>query len=105
MLRATILRASSAPADVTTDDQLVRIAVAENPTTGYRWVLSVHPPGLVEVEVQEFEPPADRAAGAAGRRLFVLRADRPGTGIVELALVRSWQPDAPADSLLVRLDA
>jgi hypothetical protein len=34
-----------------------------------------------------------------------LRADRPGTAVVELALVRLWQLDAPADSLVVRLDA
>jgi predicted secreted protein len=81
MLQATILRASSAPADVTTDDQIVRIAVAENPSTA---------PGR---------------AGVGGRRLFLLRADRPGTAVVELALVRPWQPDAPADSLVVRLDA
>ena len=104
MLRATILRASSAPADVTIDERIVRIVLAENPTTGYRWVLSARPPGLVEVEGQDFEPPAHPAPGAGGRRLFVLRADGPGTGVVELALVRPWEPDVPADSLVVRLD-
>lgn len=104
MLRATILRPSSAPADVTTDERVVRIVVAEHPTTGYRWVLATRPPGLIELEEDDFEPPLDPAPGAGGRRVFVLRAERSGTAVVELSLVRAWQPQSPSDALVVRVE-
>jgi inhibitor of cysteine peptidase len=80
----------------------VRVALAENPTTGYLWQAAVDPEVLRPVG-DDFEA-ASNATGAGGTRQLTFEV--VGSGTIELVLrkVRSWQPDEPADEYAVTLD-
>ena len=42
----------------------VRLRLPENPTTGYRWVMTMMPASCLEIGSDSFERPADAAPGA-----------------------------------------
>jgi predicted secreted protein len=100
-----VIRGDASSAKVALRGDLVRIEVAENPTTGYRWVLAPESAGLVDVEESRFEGPEAAKPGAGGLRRFALRL-RGGArrGVIELRLARPWRPDEPVESIVVSVE-
>ncbi|MBN1194172.1 MAG: protease inhibitor I42 family protein [Methanomicrobiaceae archaeon] len=65
------------------------IRLDENPTTGYRWALSV-PEGIVQ-DSEGFEPPAEGLVGAGGVRTWTLHGETPGTYEITAEYRRPWE--------------
>ena len=87
---------------------LVSVEVADLPGAGYRWVARDVPDGVRAVAGRGDpvpQPVPDRVGGTV-RGAVSLVADRPGSYVVVLALVRPWEgPDvAPAATRVVALD-
>jgi predicted secreted protein len=74
----------------------ITVHLSENPTTGYRWTASAQGEA-VEVQSSDLRPGLAERRGAAGERLIVLRALRPGAAEAVFVLARRWQPESPAD--------
>ena len=70
------------------------IELVENATTGFRWLLT--PDGLVVVVAEHVRAPDPMVPGAAGARVWTMRAERPGTGVLEFVSRQPWEPDGPA---------
>ena len=79
----------------------LEIALESNPSTGYSWaVQSPTDDAVLELVSTDFiEPDApDGMAGVPGTEVFSFRATGVGSVTVLLHYVRSWEPDAPADT-------
>ena len=77
--------------------EVLEVALAENATTGFRWWVKAKPDFLAES--QETEPPQPAPPGPPGRggvHRFYFRAERKGTGELELEYRRSWETEKPA---------
>ena len=68
------------------------VQLAENPTTGYRWVARIGP-GLSLVGDELVG--ATATPGAGSERVFRIAARAPGAARIDAALGRSWEPNAP----------
>ncbi len=85
-------------------EDVVRVRLEENPTTGFRW--RVRPgtgAGLVACG-DDFVPVGGDAVGAGGERQLSFRPERAGTVRLELELVQAWQPQDPRGSFEVTLE-
>jgi inhibitor of cysteine peptidase len=69
------------------------IELVENATTGFRWRLT--PDVVVAVIDEQFRAPDPMVPGAAGARVWTLRAERPGTGALEFVSRQPWEPEGP----------
>ena len=104
MSRAELLHGDPQAIDVALRDGVIELQVPETPTTGYRWALAPASESLVQLVDSTFDAAATSMPGAPGRRRLRLRLhDEAQEGVIELRLVRSWQPDEPADSIAVRV--
>lgn len=90
--------------------QKVELAIAGNPTTGYKWKIASLPEGLVQVgDVTYVADPADgpggqRRVGVGGRFIFTLVGEKPLEGVVKLAYARPWEKDvAPVQTAEVKV--
>jgi predicted secreted protein len=83
---------------LSTADEVV-LRLAENPTTGYRWVVTQSGTGQLDVLEDRYGPGAASAApGAGGERVVRLVARRPGDVRLEAVLARAWESgQAPMD--------
>jgi inhibitor of cysteine peptidase len=81
--------------------ELLEIALAENPTTGYRW----HPlevataganPTCLPVK-DSYEPGRARVAGQGGIHRWQFQAAESGSCTIELEYRRSWQKGTPPE--------
>ena len=73
-------------------DQEFRIALRENPSTGYRWRFTEHPnPAVARVVGSRFklDDNADNRAGVGGTRTITFRAGRRGQTGMSLVYVFS----------------
>ena len=74
---------------------LVRIALAENPTTGYNWKYAnpfEDALGIYSVQMDDFEKSTEEGAvGKGGVRTIVLKAEKSGSENFEIVYVRSWE--------------
>lgn len=89
---------------VLSSEDVVRVRLEENPTTGFRW--RVRPgtgAGLVPCG-DDFVPVGGGAIGAGGERLLSFRPDRAGPVRLELELVQEWQPEDRRGSFEVTLE-
>ena len=77
----------------------VEIELVENATTGFRWLLT--PDDLVVVVAEQVRAPDPMVPGAAGARVWTMRAERPGTGALEFLSRQPWEPDEPAADRVV----
>jgi inhibitor of cysteine peptidase len=75
------------------------IELVENATTGFRWLLTAD--DLVAAVAERVRAPDPMIPGAAGARLWLMRAERPGTGALEFVLRQPWEPEAPAADRVV----
>jgi inhibitor of cysteine peptidase len=81
----------------------VKLSLAENPTTGYRWELVAKPEPNCVVVNDSYVAKTD-AIGSGGTRSWEFRAVSPGTGTVSLAYRRPWEKDvAPAQTFKMTL--
>jgi len=71
----------------------ITLDLAENPSTGYRWHLSVEGVAALQLEEDVFEP-MGAAVGAMGHRRWRFRADGEGEVQVQLEQRRSWERTA-----------
>lgn len=69
------------------------IELVENASTGFRWLLTAD--DHVAVVAEQLRPPDRMIPGAAGARVWAMRAERPGTGALEFVLRQPWDPEAP----------
>ena len=80
--------------------ETLKLALSENPTTGYWWRMPDVGPALRIVD-DLFEAPTG-GPGSGGVRSWTLAADKAGTIPLQLELKRSWQP-SPAQTFKVTL--
>jgi len=71
----------------------VRINLAENATTGFRWAIDRYDEQLFEVVATEPHYPKD-SIGAGGDVSFTFRAKKPGSGEIALKNWRHWEGDS-----------
>jgi predicted secreted protein len=74
-----------------------RIALAESPTTGYRWEIHVDQPATVEVSDSTFTP-SDASVGGGGLRAFTLVTTSKGKTKLRGVLRRAWETSQPPTS-------
>ncbi len=89
------IRENGASVSVRQGDRII-VRIPENATTGYRWTpgsLAEH----LELESDDFVPPAPLRPGAGGERVIALRAKHPGSGQTEFVLRRPWETGEPVD--------
>lgn len=90
------------PVELRVGDTLV-INVDENPTTGYRWQVSVG--DQLVASADRFIPSGDTAVGGGGIRTLSFGVVSPGRGTVKLQLRREWETDKAPDSLDISYEA
>jgi inhibitor of cysteine peptidase len=75
------------------------IELVENATTGFRWLLVAD--DVVAVVAEDFRAPDATVPGAAGARVWTVRAERAGRGALDFVSRQPWEPDAaPADRVV-----
>jgi inhibitor of cysteine peptidase len=74
----------------------ITIELKENPTTGYRWMISNVDKALLAPEGDAFVPPDQKSPGAGGVRRFFFRAKAAGSTALTLINKRAWQSDEQA---------
>jgi inhibitor of cysteine peptidase len=82
------VRTSGANISASQSDRIV-VRVPENATTGYQWSITEIGEAL-EVESNEFSVQGQILPGAAGERIVIVRARRPGKARLSLDLQRQW---------------
>lgn len=82
----------------------VKLSLAENPTTGYRWEFVTKPEPNCVVVSDAYVADAGGAIGSGGAHEWAFRAVSAGTGTVSLAYRRPWEKDtAPAQTFKLTL--
>jgi inhibitor of cysteine peptidase len=80
----------------------VKLSLAENPTTGYRWeILAKAEPACVVVSDAYVANPAMNQIGGGGAHEWEIRAVKKGTGTLKLGYRRPWEKDAARTFTLV----
>lgn len=69
----------------------VQLRLPENPTTGYRWTLTVTPAGCLQVTADAFERPDTAAVGAGGVRVVDVKPAGVPSCELGLAHRRPWE--------------
>jgi inhibitor of cysteine peptidase len=77
-------------------DAKITIELKENPTTGYRWMISRIDEAFLVPAGDDFVPPDQKSPGAGGRRRFSFRAKGAGSTALSLINKRAWQRDDQA---------
>ncbi len=72
----------------------VTVRLAENPTTGYQWVLEPAGDAVLALQGSDSVRPSDAAVGGAGERVFTFKAGKAGSATIRLELRRPWEGDA-----------
>jgi predicted secreted protein len=75
--------------------EVAEVKLAENPTTGYRWVFAAKPEPICKIADDSFEP-GGSAPGAGGIHRWKFEAASSGTGAVKLEYRRPWEKNAAA---------
>ena len=74
----------------------IAIELNENPTTGYRWMISSIDEAFLVPAGDDFVPPDHKSRGAGGLRRFFFRAKSAGSTALTLINKRAWQRDDQA---------
>jgi inhibitor of cysteine peptidase len=83
-------------------DRIV-VRVPENPTTGYQWRAEPADSGVLELQSDQFMPPASQAPGGGGVRTLQYLARGAGNTSVTLQLARSWEANAPQSQFKIQV--
>lgn len=65
------------------------VALAENPTTGFRWRVAADGSPACALASDDFRAPAESRPGQGGRRVLSFRAERAGQGEIKLFSARA----------------
>jgi inhibitor of cysteine peptidase len=77
-------------------DAKITIELNENPTTGYRWMITSIDEAFLVPAGDDFVPPDQKSRGAGGLRRFFFRAKSAGSTALTLINKRAWQRDDQA---------
>jgi len=77
-------------------DAKITIELNENPTTGYRWMISNIDEAFLVPAGDAFVPPGKKSPGAGGLRRFFFRAKNAHSTALTLINKRAWQRDDQA---------
>jgi inhibitor of cysteine peptidase len=99
----TLSQADSGSRHAVTVGDRIRVELAENPTTGYRWQIDVDA-SKARVVDDEFRSDSD-ATGAPGRRILTFEVLQPGEIDLRLRCARSWELKNPQREFDVTLQA
>ena len=90
------LSASDSGSKITLDSgELFEIVLRENPTTGYRWHVTIVPPTIIASEGDDLSSPS-KAPGSGGERHFRFRAAQAGAFELECLRYREWESASSA---------
>jgi predicted secreted protein len=89
----TVVKADAGRSFTLRPGQSLRVVLAENATTGYRWELERLDTETVEL-LRAGADYADPALGTGGNAVFVFRARRPGEARIVLKHWRPWEGEA-----------
>jgi predicted secreted protein len=82
----------------------VVVALAETPTSGYRWVVDAFEPAVLAAVGDEYTP-SSSALGGGGVHRFRFEVVGTGSSPVRLILRRPWDPDSIVDTFETTVDA
>src|SRR5262249_7904294 len=85
--------------EVTAGEEIV-VTLAENPTTGDRWIVD-EVDGHLTADSSDFAAPGTERPGAGGHRAIALRATRSGPAGRRVRYARRWE-DATSDARRLR---
>ena len=71
------------------------LSLPENPTTGFRWDFAAKAEPVCSIVKSEFKP-SEGPPGSGGTHRWLLKAERSGSGKIELEYRRPWEKDKPA---------
>lgn len=75
--------------------EVFEVALAENPTTAYRWHVTITPPKAIASEGNDLQSQS-KAVGAGGERHFHFRAAQAGSFELACLRYRAWESAASA---------
>lgn len=85
-------------------NRVFTIDLQSNPTTGYAWLLSVEPEGVVSIKSKKFIADASGRVGVGGTMSWKLSSKKVGTTTLKFSYSRSWETDAkPAREIVFNL--
>jgi len=84
-------------------DDVVRIELSENPTTGFRWQLSSIDAGVLSLQSDVFTPASGAAVGGGGFHVFRFVAGGRGSCHVQFELRRSWESGLASSTFAIRV--
>ncbi|BAY09388.1 protease inhibitor I42 family protein [Calothrix sp. NIES-2098] len=70
--------------------QILKLRLDENPTTGYRWSMSVPDSQVLQLNSDNFNQPSNAGIGAGGQRVFAFHANNPGKAKLQMKKLREW---------------
>jgi inhibitor of cysteine peptidase len=91
----TITEADNGKTIRVSSESVFRIALRENPTTGYRWVSPEFDPSIVSLESNQFSITPSGQIGEAGLRNLNFAAKNIGRTRIRLQNVREWEQKMP----------
>lgn len=74
-----------------TPGDVIRVRLAENATTGYRWSVDATLPPCVKQTGESHDPASSDAAGAGGVAAFAFEVTGQGSGVLAFEQRRSWE--------------
>lgn len=92
--------AADSPVSTAGAEGVVTVALDYNAGTGYEWVCTVEPEGIVEQVDKKTEDLAEGESISGGglRDLYTFRAKKSGAVVITCDLVRSWEDGDPAET-------
>jgi inhibitor of cysteine peptidase len=81
------------------------LRLEETPTSGYRWELDDHDPGVLAPAGDEFSPDSGDTMGGGGIRRFRFTVVGPGISPLKLVRRRPWAADSVVEAFEATVDA
>ncbi|RJX36328.1 MAG: hypothetical protein C4525_01215 [Desulfarculus sp.] len=76
--------------------QVLKITVASNPTTGFRWMLAVQPdPKVIKLLSQNYKAFDPKRMGGGGTETWAFQAVGRGRVKINLVYLRPWEKNKP----------
>lgn len=88
-------------------EQTIRITLAENPTTGYRWQIIDNGAPVLRLTRDSFQRGSSSGVGAGGNRVLEFLADAAGTASLRLGYARASDPTSQKNefALIIQVNA
>ena len=77
------------------------IQLEENPTTGYRWSVSISDEDIVKLDKDDYQqrPTDTGVVGAGGTRILTFKGLKQGTAVISLTYERSFEESSAVETL------